>query len=105
MTFKSRDWAFYESIGGYYFIIPDGLKLTKLVDQSNTDILNHYKSEGAGGDEYRALKMERENLMRNGVGLQGLWTMLYLINGRKKIVSQKFSFETTAEMYRPLLIN
>lgn len=56
VTFKFRDWAFYESIGGYYFIIPDGLKLTKLVDQSNTDILNHYKSEGAGGDEYRAFE-------------------------------------------------
>ncbi|HEL2413171.1 TPA: hypothetical protein TZW92_001735 [Streptococcus suis] len=56
VTFKSRDWSFYESIGGYYFIIPDGLKLTKLVDQSNMDILNHYKSEGAGGDEYRAFE-------------------------------------------------
>ncbi|HFU3941979.1 TPA: hypothetical protein ACGO2T_000679 [Streptococcus suis] len=56
VTFKAGEWAFYESIGGYYFILPDGLKLTKLVDQSNADILNHYKSEGAGGDEYRAFE-------------------------------------------------
>ncbi|HFI0510065.1 TPA: LPXTG cell wall anchor domain-containing protein [Streptococcus suis] len=42
VTFDTKNWSFDRGRGGYYFILPKSLQVTKIVDGEKTDILDKF---------------------------------------------------------------
>ncbi|MDD7565172.1 MAG: LPXTG cell wall anchor domain-containing protein [Streptococcus suis] len=65
VTFDRKNWTFSGEGSGYYFILPKGLQLTKIIDsQSEEDIFNKFPKDvnseaNSGGQPYRFFSREK----------------------------------------------
>ncbi|WP_239022562.1 LPXTG cell wall anchor domain-containing protein [Streptococcus suis] len=65
VTFNRKNWTFSGEGSGYYFILPKGLQLTKIIDsQSEEDIFNKFPKDvnseaNSGGQPYRFFSREK----------------------------------------------
>ncbi|WP_238141314.1 LPXTG cell wall anchor domain-containing protein [Streptococcus suis] len=65
VTFDRKNWTFSGEGSGYYFILPKGLQLTKIIDkQSEKDIFNKFPKDvnseaNSGGQPYRFFSREK----------------------------------------------
>ncbi|HFR3265415.1 TPA: LPXTG cell wall anchor domain-containing protein [Streptococcus suis] len=65
VTFDRKNWVFKGEGSGYYFILPKGLQLTKIIDsQSEEDIFNKFPKDvnseaNSGGQPYRFFSREK----------------------------------------------
>ncbi|VTT13220.1 Methyl-accepting chemotaxis protein [Streptococcus suis] len=65
VTFDRKNWTFSGEGSGYYFILPKGLQLTKIIDsQSREDIFNKFPKDvndeaNSGGQPYRFFSREK----------------------------------------------
>ncbi|MGQ7468954.1 LPXTG cell wall anchor domain-containing protein [Streptococcus suis] len=60
VEFDTEKWSFTQDKGGYYFVIPKDLVLTKITAQSGENILSSFKSPSTDQDKYRLF--ERRNI-------------------------------------------
>ncbi|MGU7991964.1 LPXTG cell wall anchor domain-containing protein [Streptococcus suis] len=60
VEFDTAKWSFTQDKGGYYFVIPKDLVLTKITAQSGENILSSFKSPSTDQDKYRLF--ERRNI-------------------------------------------
>ncbi|HFI0465905.1 TPA: LPXTG cell wall anchor domain-containing protein [Streptococcus suis] len=65
VTFDRKNWTFSGEGSGYYFILPKGLQLTKIIDkQSEEDIFDKFPTDvnseaNSGGQPYRFFSREK----------------------------------------------
>ncbi|WP_153050165.1 InlB B-repeat-containing protein, partial [Streptococcus suis] len=68
VSFDTSAWSFNNSHGGFYFVLPEGLELTEIIDNNhgNSNIIgkfptNVHSPENNGGKEYRFFSKEKDN--------------------------------------------
>ncbi|MFX3958914.1 LPXTG cell wall anchor domain-containing protein [Streptococcus suis] len=122
VTFDRKNWTFSGEGSGYYFILPKGLQLTKIIDsQSEEDIFDKFPTEvdgdaNSGGQPYRFFSREKNT--NNGersfesqwgwsVGRVGgeleKWkeessSIYFLQVQRDSVVKEKATYELTAQV-------
>ncbi|HFU3850848.1 TPA: cell surface protein, partial [Streptococcus suis] len=80
VTFDTRAWSFNESHGGLYFVLPKGLKLTSIKDNTDTELFERFpenveSSENISGAAYRFFSAERNNFEDRGFDDQWGWSV------------------------------
>ncbi|NQH45748.1 LPXTG cell wall anchor domain-containing protein [Streptococcus suis] len=79
VTFDTSEWSFNVKHGGVYFILPNGLDLTKIVDNNQHDItasfptdINDYRNSGQ--EKYRFFSSKQGLDNENGFNSQWNWS-------------------------------
>ncbi|MDW8710237.1 cell surface protein, partial [Streptococcus suis] len=79
VTFDTSEWSFNVKHGGVYFILPNGLELTKIVDNNQHDItasfptdINDYRNSGQ--EKYRFFSSKQGLDNENGFNSQWNWS-------------------------------
>ncbi|HEM2807424.1 TPA: LPXTG cell wall anchor domain-containing protein [Streptococcus suis] len=79
VTFDTSEWSFNVKHGGVYFILPNGLDLTKIVDNNQHDItasfptdINDYRNSGQ--EKYRFFSSKQGFDNENGFNSQWNWS-------------------------------
>ncbi|WP_024408663.1 LPXTG cell wall anchor domain-containing protein [Streptococcus suis] len=80
VTFDTKNWSFDRGRGGYYFILPKSLQVTKIVDDKNTDILNKFpkmvnSSNNSSSDSYRFFSKEEKGSGDSDFHAQWEWSV------------------------------
>ncbi|HEM3697844.1 TPA: LPXTG cell wall anchor domain-containing protein [Streptococcus suis] len=80
VTFDTKNWSFDRGRGGYYFILPKSLQVTKIVDDKNTDILNKFpkmvnSSNNFSSDSYRFFSKEEKGSGDSDFHAQWEWSV------------------------------
>ncbi|HEM6559074.1 TPA: cell surface protein, partial [Streptococcus suis] len=81
-SFDTSAWAFNHHQGGLYFILPEGLELTRIIDNSHydvSDIISRFPKkvnlpENNGGQKYRFFSKEQSLEGDNGFNSQWNWS-------------------------------
>ncbi|HFI0587087.1 TPA: methyl-accepting chemotaxis protein, partial [Streptococcus suis] len=122
VTFDRKNWVFKGEGSGYYFILPKGLQLTKIIDkQSEEDIFDKFPTDvdgdaNSGGQPYRFFSKEKnardsersfESQWGWSVGRVGgeleKWkeessSIYFLQVQRDSVVKEKATYELTAQV-------
>ncbi|MGU7963937.1 LPXTG cell wall anchor domain-containing protein [Streptococcus suis] len=122
VTFDRKNWVFKGEGSGYYFILPKGLQLTKIIDkQSEEDIFDKFPTDvdgdaNSGGQPYRFFSKEK-NANNDERSFESQWgwsvgrvggelekwkeessSIYFLQVQRDSVVKEKATYELTAQV-------
>ncbi|WP_050571996.1 LPXTG cell wall anchor domain-containing protein [Streptococcus suis] len=122
VTFDRKNWTFSGEGSGYYFILPKGLQLTKIIDkQSEEDIFDKFPTDvdgdaNSGGQPYRFFSKEK-NANNDERSFESQWgwsvgrvggelekwkeessSIYFLQVQRDSVVKEKATYELTAQV-------
>ncbi|WP_238600803.1 LPXTG cell wall anchor domain-containing protein [Streptococcus suis] len=122
VTFDRKNWVFKGEGSGYYFILPKGLQLTKIIDkQSEKDIFDKFPTDvdgdaNSGGQPYRFFSKEK-NANNDERSFESQWgwsvgrvggelekwkeessSIYFLQVQRDSVVKEKATYELTAQV-------
>ncbi|HEM6592637.1 LPXTG cell wall anchor domain-containing protein [Streptococcus suis] len=80
VTFDTKNWSFDRGRGGYYFILPKSLQVTKIVEGEKTDILDKFpkmvnSSNNSSSDSYRFFSKEEKGSGDSDFHAQWEWSV------------------------------
>ncbi|HEM3532784.1 LPXTG cell wall anchor domain-containing protein [Streptococcus suis] len=80
VTFDTKNWSFDRGRGGYYFILPKSLQVTKIVEGEKTDILDRFpkmvnSSNNSSSDSYRFFSKEEKGSGDSDFHAQWEWSV------------------------------
>ncbi|MDX5037162.1 cell surface protein, partial [Streptococcus suis] len=79
VTFDTSEWSFNVNHGGIYFILPNGLDLTRIVDNNQHDITDSFPTnindpKNSGQEKYRFFSSKQGLDNENGFNSQWNWS-------------------------------